>query len=152
VLSLPAGCFLPYTPVKTDVLFFDRPTDGSRTSSVWFYELTNDGYELKQTRRVIAGSQLPDFVSKQRTKEAGDSSWSLPVSEIEKSGWDLTAKNPKRLEGEEHRPALDLVRSIRDREARIVELLGELEDMLGGGPCRPRSGPPACEGRYCNQG
>jgi len=29
VLSLPAGCFLPYTGVKTNVIFFDRPKDGS---------------------------------------------------------------------------------------------------------------------------
>jgi type I restriction enzyme M protein len=42
ILSLPAGCFLPYTGVKTNVIFFDRPKDGSGTESVWFYELTND--------------------------------------------------------------------------------------------------------------
>ena len=64
VLSLPAGCFLPYTAVKTNVLFFDRREDGKGTKSVWFYELTNDGFELKQTRRPIQGDQLPDFLTK----------------------------------------------------------------------------------------
>jgi type I restriction enzyme M protein len=62
ILSLPAGCFLPYTGVKTNVIFFDRAQDGSGTESVWYYDLTNDGFELKQTRKPIAGNQLPDFL------------------------------------------------------------------------------------------
>ena len=130
VLSLPAGCFLPYTAVKTNVLFFDRPADGRTTLSVWFYELTNDGFELKQTRRPVAGSQLPDFAEKQKTKALSERSWSTAVSDIEKRGWDLTARNPTRPENDEHRPALELVRSIRDKEERILELLSELESML----------------------
>jgi type I restriction enzyme M protein len=56
ILSLPAGCFLPYTGVKTNVFFFDRTDDGAGTDSVWYYELTNDGFELKQTRKPIPGS------------------------------------------------------------------------------------------------
>src|SRR6185503_3848484 len=64
VLSLPAGVFLPYAGVKTNVLFFNRREDSRPTESVWFYELTNDGFELKQTRRPIAGSQIEDFLSK----------------------------------------------------------------------------------------
>jgi type I restriction enzyme M protein len=130
LLSLPAGSFLPYTGVKTNVLFFHRPTNGTTTSSVWFYELTNDGFELKQTRRQIAGDQLPDFVAKQITKEPSSCSWSVPFLEIENKGWDLTPKNPNRTEDDDQRPALELVRSLRNKEERIVELLGELQEML----------------------
>jgi len=130
VLSLPAGCFLPYTGVKTNVLFFDRPADGGTTSSVWFYELANDGFELKQTRRPIVGDQLPDFVEKQRAKITSESSWSVSSAEIENNKWDLSVRNPSRKEEDEHRPALELVRSMRDKEERILTILNELEDML----------------------
>ncbi|APR86256.1 Type I restriction-modification system, DNA-methyltransferase subunit M [Minicystis rosea] len=132
VLSLPAGCFLPYTGVKTNVLFFDRPMNGSVTEAVWYYELTNDGFELKQTRRPIAGNQLPDFLAKWEERVLGDQSWPVTISELEKNGWDLTPRNPRHPEDDGHRPALDLVRSIREKEERIAELLGELEDMLTG--------------------
>jgi len=64
ILSLPAGCFLPYTGVKTNVIFFDRLKDDCGTRSVWYYELTNDGFELKQTRKPINGEQISDFLSK----------------------------------------------------------------------------------------
>lgn len=130
VLSLPAGCFWPYTGVKTNVLYFDRPEDGRTTSSVWYYELTNDGFELKQTRRPMAGEQITDFIATQKTKAVGQRSWVIPIGEIEKKNWELTARNPNRPEDDEHRPAIDLVRSIRGKEERILELLGELEGML----------------------
>jgi type I restriction enzyme M protein len=130
VLSLPAGCFLPYTGVKTNVLFIDRPKSGKTTEKVWFYELTNDGFELKQTRKPIQGSQLPDFLEKQRAKADGERSWSVGVEELRKKGFDLSARNPNRKDDYEHTPAVELVRSIKTKEERILTLLGELEEML----------------------
>jgi type I restriction enzyme M protein len=135
ILSLPAGCFLPYTDVKTNVIFFDRPKEAPdsgtlATDSVWFYELTNDGFELKRTRKPIEGSQLPDFLAKWKKRVEGDNSWIVPIADILERGCDLPAKNPNRKDGFEHRPALELVQSIKAKEARILELLGELEDIL----------------------
>lgn len=132
VLSLPAGVFLPYTGVKTNVLFFDRPDDGSTTDRIWFYELTNDGMELKQTRKPIEGNQIPDFLAKRREWAEADNSWSIAFDqdEFEEKGWDLTARNPNRVDDYEHVPAIDLVRSIRVKEDRVFELLKELEAAL----------------------
>lgn len=50
VVSLPAGVFKPYAGVKTSVLVFRRPRTASdegpvATRHVWFYEVTNDGYD-----------------------------------------------------------------------------------------------------------
>ena len=130
VLSLPAGCFLPYTGVKTNVIFFDRPKDGAVTNSVWYYELTNDGFDLKQTRRPIEGSQVPDFMAKWKKRVEGDNSWLVPAEEIAEKDYDLSARNPNRKDDYEHRPALELVQSIKAKEDRVMELLGELEGML----------------------
>jgi type I restriction enzyme M protein len=130
VLSLPAGVFLPYAGVKTNVLFFNRREDARGTESVWFYELTNDGFELKQTRRPIAGSQIEDFLGKWEGRVVGENSWLVPVEEIAKRGFDLSAKNPNRKDDYEHKPALELVQSIKSKEERVLELLGELESLL----------------------
>jgi type I restriction enzyme M protein len=130
ILSLPAKCFLPYTGVKTNVIFFDRPKDGSVTKSVWFYELTNDGFELKQTRRSMEGDQLPDFLKKWKKRIEGDNSWTVPVKEIFEKDFDLSARNPNKKDDYEHLPALELVRSIKAKEERVLELLAELEEIL----------------------
>ena len=131
ILSLPAGCFLPYAGVKTNVLFFNREADGRTTESVWFYELTNDGFELKQTRKPMEGDQFPDFLAKQPERVTSDRSWIVKVSDLK--NFDLSAKNPKQKDDYEHRRALDLVQSIKAKEERIFELLNELEEMLEGG-------------------
>jgi len=130
LLSLPAGCFLPYTGVKTNVIFFDKREDGAVTESVWFYDLTNDGFELKQTRKPISGSQIPDFLTKWEARVEGENSWIVPIADIVAKGYDLSAKNPNKLDDYEHRPALELVQSIKAKEERIAELLGELEALL----------------------
>lgn len=130
ILSLPAGCFLPYTGVKTNVIFFDKREDGQGTETVWFYDLTNDGFELKQTRKPIAGGQLPDFLAKQQGREVGGNSWVVAISDIAAKGYDLSAKNPSREEDYEHRPVLELVQSIKTKEERILELLCEIESVL----------------------
>lgn len=134
ILSLPAGAFLPYTGVKTNVVFFDRRKDGSTTGKIWFYELTNDGFELRQTRKPLEGSQLPDFLGKWEHQVEDDNSWIVDFepTKFEENAWDLTARNPNREDDYEHIPALDLVRSVRTKEERIFELLGELEEMLEG--------------------
>ena len=132
ILSLPAGCFLPYTGVKTNVLFFDRREGGHGTEAVWYYELTNDGFELKQTRRSIEGSQIPDFLGKWEGRALGENSWLVPIQEIEEKGFDLSARNPNRGDDYEHKPALELVQSIKAKEERVIELLSELEEILEG--------------------
>ena len=134
ILSLPAGCFLPYTGVKTNVVFFDKRDDGSGTSSVWFYELINDGFELKATRRPIGSSQIPDFLAKQVTHTHGENSWAVSVQELEKGNWNLSARNPNRPSDPEHLPALELVQAIKYKEERVLELVSELEDLLGDAP------------------
>ena len=132
ILSLPAGCFLPYTAVKTNVLFFRRGEDGSGTKDVWYYELSNDGFALKSTRRPIQGGQIPDFLSKWDRRVERENSWTVPISEIAQRDWDLSARNPNVGTDLEHRPAMELVQSIKAKEMRIIELLGELEELLEG--------------------
>jgi type I restriction enzyme M protein len=131
ILSLPSGCFLPYTSVKTNVLFFDRPNDGSVTDRVWFYELTNDGFELKQTRRPIKGEQISDFIKKQKKQAKGDNSWGLSIKEIIENNYDLSARNPNKKNDHEYRPAIELIQSIKANEERVIDLLNGLEKILG---------------------
>jgi len=54
----------------------------------------------------------------------------VPIADIAAKGYDLSAKNPNRTDDDEHRPALELLQSIKAKEARIEELLEELESLL----------------------
>ena len=98
VISLPAGVFKPYSPIKTSILILDK-SSATRADTVAFFKVENDGFDLGAQRRPInrddlpavaaelgeylrrlrAGASLADFapqtgrvVSKERLAAAGD--------------------------------------------------------------------------------
>lgn len=58
VVSLPAGCFNPYSGVKTTILFLDRER-AKKTDKVLFVKIKEDGYDLGAQRRPIEKNDLP---------------------------------------------------------------------------------------------
>jgi type I restriction enzyme M protein len=58
VVSLPAGCFMPYSGVKTSILMLDKPL-AKKTDHVLFIKVSNDGYDLAAQRRENNKNDLP---------------------------------------------------------------------------------------------
>jgi len=58
VISLPAGCFNPYSGVKTSILILDKSI-ARQSDTVAFFKVENDGYGLGAQRREIAKNDLP---------------------------------------------------------------------------------------------
>jgi type I restriction enzyme M protein len=57
VISLPAGCFNPYSGVKTSILILDKSL-ARQSDSIGFFKVENDGYGLGAQRRAVGGEQL----------------------------------------------------------------------------------------------
>jgi type I restriction enzyme M protein len=58
VISLPAGCFNPYSGVKTSILLLDKSL-ARKSQTVAFFKVENDGYDLGAQRRPIQKNDLP---------------------------------------------------------------------------------------------
>ena len=58
VVSLPAGCFNPYSGVKTSILMLDKPL-AKKSNHVIFIKVINDGYDLGAQRREHEKNDLP---------------------------------------------------------------------------------------------
>lgn len=58
VVSLPAGCFNPYSGVKTSILILDK-TLAKQAQTVAFFRVENDGFNLGAQRRAIEQDDLP---------------------------------------------------------------------------------------------
>ena len=54
IISLPRGVFNPYTPQKTNILYFEK--GDNQFKSCFFFAIQNDGFELNAKRKPIAGS------------------------------------------------------------------------------------------------
>ena len=58
VISLPAGCFNPYSGVKTSILLLDKSL-AKESDTIAFFKVENDGFGLGAQRRAIDKNDLP---------------------------------------------------------------------------------------------
>jgi type I restriction enzyme M protein len=58
VVSLPAGCFNPYSGVKTSILILDKSL-AKQSDTIAFFKVENDGFGLGAQRRAIEKNDLP---------------------------------------------------------------------------------------------
>ncbi|EEZ9724695.1 N-6 DNA methylase [Escherichia coli] len=124
ILSLPAGVFLPYSGVKTNVLFFER---NGGTNDVWYYECEP---EQKLTKnKPITDDHLKEFVELYNSRETTERSWTVSASKLAEE-YDLSAKNPAKQKDAEHLAPSDILKQIRTKEKLVSGLLDEIEDLL----------------------
>ena len=157
VVSLPSGVFRPYAGVSTAILFFTKTGRGG-TDSVWFYDMTADGWSLDDKRNpllpleklgpapkedLIEGdhdkNNLPDCLARWRQRKDSErerdrtaQSFCVPKAEIAEQGYDLSLNRYKELihEEVEHRPPLEILAELRGIEQEILQGIEELEGML----------------------
>lgn len=58
VISLPAGCFNPYSGVKTSILILDKSI-ARKSGTIAFFKIESDGFSLGTQRRAIEKNDLP---------------------------------------------------------------------------------------------
>jgi type I restriction enzyme M protein len=124
ILSLPAGVFLPYSGVKTNVIFFDR-TGG--TTETWFYEC--EPPEKLTKNKPITDAHLAEFVELFAKRTTTDHSWTVSADQL-KEDCDLSAKNPAKQTDIEHMPPADILKLIQAEDEQVQTLLSEIGDLL----------------------
>ncbi len=129
VIALPSGVFKPYSGVGTAVFVFEK---GRPTESVWFYELTADGYSLDDKRNPIEANDIPDIIAKWPNREEGPNSFRVPIDRIRDDGWQLMAGRykPVRLDAVHHDPPAKILEDIVRIESQIVERAQQLNKIL----------------------
>jgi type I restriction enzyme M protein len=117
VLDLPSGAFQG-AGVKTVVLFFDK---GSATKKIWYYQL-NLARNLGKTN-PLNEADLADFVELQKKRTDSENSWKLDVSLVDKTTFDLSAKNPNKGGEVALRSAKEILMEMKALDAQSTELL-----------------------------
>jgi len=138
IISLPAGVFANAvasgTGPKTDLLFFDRELDKAGnpvgTREIWYYEVEAVGFSLTKTQRPVPENDLPDCLAKARTRELSERSWIVPVADIIKRNYDLSAINPNADKAIKHRSPAAIAADIASKEQRILEIMEEIQEIL----------------------
>jgi type I restriction enzyme M protein len=132
IVRLPNGVFAPYTPIPTNLLFFDR---SGPTKDVWYY-----GHPLPEGKKNYTKTQplqyeeLAPCLTWWNDREENEYAWRVPVERIIENGYNLDIKNPAARQDFEHLPPEQLVEDILAKEQRILEILGEIRTALEAKP------------------
>jgi len=131
VISLPSGVFKPYAGVATAALIFQK---GKPTSSVWFYDLTADGFSLDDKRTPIETNDIPDVLANWSTREEGPNSYRVLIAKIQENYWSLAAGRykPVTATAVNHDAPADILRDVLKLENEISQRGKALLAQLGG--------------------
>lgn len=121
VLDLPSGVFTG-AGVKTVVLFF---TKGMPTEKVWYYQI--DKHFTKTN--PMTEKDLEEFLTLQKTKAESEHSWLLDVSTLG-DDYDLSVKNPNKVEEVDERTPEEILDSIFALESENMDIISELQKAL----------------------
>ena len=92
IVRLPNGVFAPYSPIKTNMLFFEK---GRSTSEVWYYEHPYpEGYKSYSKTKPI---RIEEFVPEKAwwdKRVENEFAWKLGIDEIRKRNYNLDVANP----------------------------------------------------------
>ncbi|HEX8733136.1 MAG TPA: class I SAM-dependent DNA methyltransferase [Ktedonobacterales bacterium] len=131
VVRLPNGVFAPYTPIPTNILFFDR---SGPTQEVWYYEQPLPEGRRQYTKTApMRYEEFADLIAWWGAREENARAWRIPAADILANGSNLDLKNPRARQDITHLPPEELVASILEKERRIAEIMAEIQCLLAEG-------------------
>ena len=124
ILDCPSGTFQG-AGVKTVVLFFKK---GEPTKNIWYYQLT-PGRNMGKTN-PLNDSDLAEFLQMSVTRKSSQISWTTDVKKLDQKTYDLTPKNPNKINEIDLRSYDEVLDEIVNINNSANELISKLKSVL----------------------
>jgi type I restriction enzyme M protein len=128
IVRLPNGVFAPYTPIPTNILFFDR---SGPTKEVWYYQ--HPLPEGKKNYTKTQPIQFEDFAPCRAwwpKRQENQQAWKIPAEELLATSCNLDRRNPASQQSLQHLPPQQLADAIIRGEDNIVRIMTEIKALL----------------------
>jgi type I restriction enzyme M protein len=130
IVRLPNGVFAPYTPIPTNLLFFDR---SGPTQDVWYYEQPVPVGRKNYTKTApIQFEEFAPCLEWWNKREENECAWKVSAAQLLRDNCNLDRKNPRAKEDITHLLPEQLAVSILQKEQRIAEIVRQLAARLAG--------------------
>ena len=124
ILVCPQGTFIG-AGVKTVVLFYEK---GKATKDVWYYEL-NIERSLGKTD-PLNDNDLEEFYTLYADQGDSDNSWKISLDDLDQNTFDLSPKNPNRVEEVDTRTPAEIIAEIEALDQQAAEALKAIKELL----------------------
>jgi len=133
IVRLPNGVFEPYTPIATNVIFFDR---SGTTTEVWYYEQPlPEGRKKYSKTSPILFEEFSECIRWWKDRRESGRAWRVPVEKLLAQGANLDVSNPNAGASRPVEPPSVLIGQAIDHERKALAALERVEQQLKlGGP------------------
>lgn len=127
IVRLPEGVFAPYTPITTNLLFFNREPKG--TKEIWFYELKlPDGQARFTKTNPIKRHHFSKVKEWWNNRIENEQAWLVKVEDLKNYNLDL--KNPSKIDVTESYSVEEIIEKMKEITKDNSDILSKLEAML----------------------
>jgi type I restriction enzyme M protein len=128
IVRFPNGVFAPYTPISTNILFFDR---SGPTREVWYFKQPlPDGRKNYTKTAPLQFEAFADCMAWWGEREESERAWKVPADQLAASNYNLDRKNPQAKDDITHLPPAQLAAKILEKEQRIAKIVGRIQELL----------------------
>lgn len=135
ILRMPEGVFEPYTPIPTNILFFDRTKP---TQEIWYYELPLPEGRKKYTKTFpLLYGEFGPLLKWWNRREVNEHAWQVPKDSLLRQAQNGTAisinldlRNPNSLEQLKRRTPDELIADIEGKNRELDNLVLTVRKLL----------------------
>jgi type I restriction enzyme M protein len=128
IVRLPNGVFEPYTPISTNILFFDRT---GTTGDVWYYEQPlPEGRKKYSKTSPLLFEEFATCIEWWKHREENEQAWRVPAAKLLEQGCNLDISNPRAGAARPVEAPSVLIAQAIDHERRAMDALERIAHQL----------------------
>jgi type I restriction enzyme M protein len=131
IVSLPAGVFANVTASgqgpKTNLLFFNK---NGPTKTIWYCEVMPPSGKKYTKAKPLTDDDLSDCLEKWKNRTISNNSWISDINDIISSNYDLTARNPNKIQKSDITDPVQLLKEMSKIDDEIRNDIRELNEMV----------------------
>lgn len=129
IVRLPNGVFNPYAGIRTNLLFFEKNTKG--TKEIWYFEHPlPEGYKSYNKTKPIRIEEFELEKEWWNNRDAGKFSkqcWRISTEEIKKRNYNLDMNNPNGTNEEKSLTTREIINLLEKSMKENIQILEELK-------------------------
>ena len=136
IVKLPAGVFAPYTPITTNMIFFDKT---GATKRIDYYDIPlPEGYKSFSKTKPFKSIHLDGVREWWRSNEVSglrdnnENVYSVSIEEVKANNYNLDFKNPNKINEEKEFTLVEILTDLDERSNKIKDLVSKLQEGLQG--------------------
>jgi len=129
IVRLPNGVFSPYTGIRTNLLFFEKNSKG--TKEVWYFEHPlPEGYKIYNKTKPVRHEEFQlekEWWNNREDEKFKQYCWKVSLADIQKKNYNLDINNPTKPEEEKELSKEEIIAKIENNIKRTSEILKEIK-------------------------